>query len=278
MQKEKLEFIEDMWPEVYNSRQNKTILTWPCIGMEEDEGVPCLVVTKERVKGLIPIEESGIILSEDDKVSRRRMMSLIGQEVHFQVTSVSKKKNIFIASRTKAIEKLSEIAWANFKEGEVKTVIARRTVRRMRPSGDLVDIGIYVEIDGIEIFLPVQEISYGWVGKISTFLQPGDIFDVKIMKVDKENKRLDLSLKALLEDPWPSAGERYIKNNIYSGEITGTTKYGVFLEIEPGVNMLCPHPKAGKVNTGDKAAVVITRIDPEERRINGVITRIIRKA
>lgn len=277
MQAEKLEFTEDLWPEVYASRQNRTILSWPCIGIEEINKTPCLVVTKERVKGIIPLDEAGIHVSDDEKISRRRLMTLIGQDISFQVIGIDKKNGIFIGSRLKAMDKLSNSAWSKFEAGQIKTVVARRIVRRTRPNGDIVDIGIYVELDGLEIFLPVQEISYGWVGEIANTIQPGDVFDVKINKVDRENQRLDISVKALQEDPWPAVADRYTKGNIYVGTVTGHADYGVFMDFEPGVNVLCQHPKSGKINKGDKVAVLITRITPEEKKINGVITRVIRR-
>lgn len=82
-------------------------------------------------------------------------MSLIGQELNFMVIGIDKKNNLFIRSRLKAMERLSLAAWDNLKLGQIKTVVARRIVRRPKHDGTVNDIGLYVEIDGIEIFLPV---------------------------------------------------------------------------------------------------------------------------
>lgn len=276
MLSEKLEFMEDLWPEIYSSRQNKTILTWPCTGIEESNDTHCLVVSKERIKGLIPLSESGINISHDDKISRRRLMSLVGQEISIMVIGIDKNNNLFIGSRLKAMEKLSSAAWNKLESGQIKTVVARRIIRRPKEDG-MTDIGLYVEIDGIEAFLPVQELSYGWVGDISSQIQPGDTFDVKVINIDKDKQRLDLSVKALYPDPWPDCVTRYNKNAIYVGTVTGIADYGIFTDFEPGVNALCRHPKSGKLNKGDKVAVLITRIIPNEKKINGVITRVLRR-
>lgn len=277
MLSEKLEFLEDLWPEIYSSRQNKTILSWPCIGIEEVNKTPCLVVSKERLKGLIPLEESGINVSYDDKISHRRLMSLIGQDLNFLVIGIDKKNNLFIGSRLKAMERLSSAAWDTLKPGQTKTAVARRIVRRPKPDGTVNDIGLYVEIDGIEVFLPVQELSYGWVGDISSQIQPGDVFDVKIIAIDKDKQRIDLSVKSLYPDPWPDCAIRYTKNAVYVGTVTGVAEYGIFVDFEPGVNALCKHPKSGKLNKGDRVAVLITRITPDDKKINGVIARVIRR-
>jgi ribosomal protein S1 len=204
-------------------------------------------------------------------------MSLVGQELSFMVIGIDKKNNLFIGSRSRAMERLSSAAWDKLESGQTKAAIARRIIRRSKPDGTVNDIGLYVEIDGIEAFLPVQELSYGWVGDISSQIQPGDVFDVKITGVDKEKQRLDLSVKSLYPDPWPGCADRYAKNAIYVGTVTGIAEYGIFADFEPGVNTLCKHPKSGKLNKGDKVAVLITRITPEDKKINGVITRVVRR-
>ena len=277
MLSEKIEFLEDLWPQIYSSRQNKTILSWPCTGIEEVNKNFCLVISKERLKGLIPLEESGINVSHDEKISRRRLMSLVGQELSFMVIGIDKKNNLFIGSRSRAMERLSSAAWDKLLPGQIKTAVARRIVRRPKPDGTVNDIGLYVEVDGIEVFLPVQELSYGWVGDISSQIQPGDVFDVKIIAIDKDKQRIDLSVKSLYPDPWPGCADRYTKNAVYVGSVTGIADYGIFIDFEPGVNALCKHPKSGKLNKGDRVAVLITRITTDEKKINGVIARVIRR-
>ena len=56
----KIEFHQDFWPEVYASRQNRSVITWPVIRVEEHNDTPCLGVSKERMKVLIPLDEVGI--------------------------------------------------------------------------------------------------------------------------------------------------------------------------------------------------------------------------
>lgn len=115
------------------------------------------------------------------------------------------------------------------------------------------------------------------MGDISSQIQPGDVFEVKIIAIDKEKQRIDLSVKSLYPDPWPGCAERYNMNAVYVGTITGVADYGIFIDFEPGVHALCQHPKSGKLNKGDRVAVMITRITPDDKKINGVIIRVIRR-
>jgi small subunit ribosomal protein S1 len=273
----KIEFQQDIWPEVYASRQNRSVLTWPVIGVEKHDGTMCLVVGKERVKGIIPLEESGIKESDNERTNTYRLIDLVGQEVSFIVLSTNKTDNIFIASRSKAAEKTTSQGWNNLESGQTRTVIARRIFKRPLPDGTLKDVGVFVELEGIESFLPIGEISYGWVDDIESLIQPGDTFDVKILEVDKDKHKLSISVKALYDNPWPECAERYKKGGIYRGTVSNTVFYGVFVNLEPGVTILCNHPKAGTLNRGDQVTVTLTFISPEEKKAKGIISRVIRR-
>ncbi|AEG14495.1 RNA binding S1 domain protein [Desulfofundulus kuznetsovii DSM 6115] len=272
------EFFQDVWPDVFASRQKRKILRWPVVGVkdytirsgEEKKKVQCLVVGKEQVLGIIPFEESGIKPGESAAVNRARMMKYLGQEVAFIVIGLDTENDRFIASRKAALEVLSAQAWPNLKEGMVVTVTARKVYEN----------AVVVEFDGIEAHLPVYEISHGWVDEIYEIIQPGDVFDVKIIELDSENKKVTVSLKALIPNPWPGAAKRYEKNGVYRGTVTGVTRYGVFVALEPGVNALCSHLKSNfRVDKGDVVAIAVRRVELKEDggRVSGSLVRVLRK-
>ncbi|NMA64581.1 MAG: 30S ribosomal protein S1 [Syntrophomonadaceae bacterium] len=272
---------DEAWQEIYSSRQNRSIVWWPVTGVEEisdgEAKVPCLIVTKDQVKGIIPLQESGVTPGATRAQSRGRLVQLIGQDIPFIVIGIDKDNDLFTASRSAATERLNTNTWAELTEGAEKTVIARRIVRRPNKDGTLSETGVMCEIEGVPAFLPIQEISYGWIDKISDFIQPGDVFKAQIVEADREKDRVVISVKALLLDPWPDAATRYIKNGIYNAEVTGVANYGVFCALEPGVNALCKHMRSGKPEKGDQVAVVVTNVDAETRRVNGLVLRILRR-
>ncbi len=271
------EFVHDVWPEVFSSRQNRSILKWTVTGVEEqklrtaegEKKIPCMTVEKERVKGIIPLPESGIKESDNNKINRNRLVKYLGQDVAFVVIAIDQEQDVFIASRKAALGRLAAQAWTNLKEDQIVEAVARR----------INDNGAVVEFNGIEAFLPIYELNHGWVEEITDVIQPGDQFNVKVVNLDPENEKVTVSLKALLPDPWPQATKKYKKNGIYQGIATGTTRYGVFVALEPGVNALCQHLKTDKYNVekGDMVAVRVSTVDGNKRKITGNVIRLIRK-
>lgn len=286
---DKKEFFANVWPEVYSSRQNKSPLKWPVIGVEEhvprqskkdkedkegkDNKVLCLVVGKERVKGLIPLGESGVDPGPSKTMTRSRLLGLLGQELDFIVTHIDTDGEIFLASRKAALERLSGRTWSALKEGEIRTCIARRVHRG----------GVVVEIDGVEGLLPASEISYGWVDEILDVVQPGETFDVKIKELDSEKEKLVVSVKDTVPNPWPDAARRYAAKSYYRGFVTGVTNYGIFVMLEPGVNALLRHFRSGVPRKGDEIAFVINNIDLKLNngqavgRVRGTPVRVLRR-
>ena len=273
---EKKEFFTNVWPEVYSSRQNRIALKWPVIGIEEHvlrfrgeekEKVLCLVVGKERVKGLIPFQESGVDPGPNKHATRNRLLGLLGQELDFVVTNIDIDNEQFLASRKAALERLTSRTWSDLKEGDVRTCIARRVGRV-----------VVVEVGGVEGILPASEISYGWVDEILDVMQPGETFDVKIKELDREKQRLIVSIKDLIPNPWPDAARRYAKNAFYKGVVTGVTNFGIFVALEPGVNALLRHFRSEIPRKGDEIAFVINSIDTKVGKIRGTPIRVLRRA
>ncbi|MDN5375464.1 MAG: small subunit ribosomal protein [Thermacetogenium sp.] len=278
----KKEFVENYWPEVYASRQNRTILTWPVIGVEvhshNNGKIPCMVVGKDRIKGIIPLPESGVEPAASAALTRARLQSYIGQNVSFIVIGIDRENDLFMGSRAEALKVLQAELWPELKENAVKTATVRRIIRRPRNDGSVTELGAVVDLGGIEAFLPIYELSHGWVDDVLNLIQVGDVFDVKIIKVDREAKRVTVSLKDMIPDPWPDAARRYTKGGSYKGKVSGVVDYGVFINLEPGVDALCPHPKAGRVKKGDEVVMLVGKVSPEKRQIRGVIIRVLRRA
>lgn len=265
------------WIEVYSSRQNKSMLKWPVTAIEEHsikgEKILCLVVSKDHLKGIIPFNETGLKPAESHSADRIRLLKYIGQEIAFIVIGIDTENERFIASRKFALARLSARKWPDLKEGSVVHATARRVYDR----------GVIVEFDGIEARLPIWEITYGWVDEMADHIQPGDELDVKIISLDRENERVSVSLKALVPNPWPGALDQYQKGGMYLGKVTGVVNFGVFVELEPGVNALCNHLRTTskfQAELYDQVAVQVTDVsfNNGEGKVKGGVIRIVRKA
>lgn len=293
---EKKVFVSDPWPDIYAAWQNRNsfrgVMQDVVSAVEEyelDGGTePCLVVMKDGIKGIIPLDESGVleIQGEEDNNPRPRLRQLVGQVVAFKVMGVDKEHDLFVASRKAALEEMARRTWEEIEEGQVRTA----TVRLVTPYRVVVDIG------GIQAVIFPSELSWGWVSNPQDAVQVGESFDVKITHVDRENKKVRVSLKELLPNPWKKVPQKYRVGNEYLGSVTGVKEFvkgtdgetinasgsdifvGVFVELEPGVTVLCPPMRYQQVVPGDRVIVRVNRVRPEERRMSGSLVRRIRTA
>ncbi len=139
----------------------------------------------------------------------------------------------------------------------------------------LADFGAFVDLGGVEGLIHVSEFTYGRVQHPSEVVKVGDRFDAKVLKLPKGNERVSLSRKALLPDPWTGVSERYSVGQKVRGRVLRTTDFGVFVELEPGVEGLLHRSRLPK---GSKAArptlelnseldFFVIEVDPSKCRI-----------
>lgn len=102
----------------------------------------------------------------------------------------------------------------------------------------ITDFGAFVDINGVDGLLHVSEISWGRINKPGDVLKIGDRIKVYVLSVDKENKKISLSMKKLMEDPWSNADVKYPVGNIVLGKVVRFASFGAFVELEPGIDGL----------------------------------------
>lgn len=267
---------KDIWPEIYAAFQNKTILQVEAKGVRnhpiQGKDIPCIQVHYNTVTGIIPANESGLngfpqdpaeieMLPDLDKRKILRSLEnrIVGLPVWILILAVDKENEFFLASRKRALEIMASHTWDRLQEGE----IVPGTVREVYPKSAVVDIG------GIETRVGASEIAWGWVEDARNILERGKTYQVKVLSVDPEQEHVEVSLKQAQPSPWPECAKRYVKGGIYSGTVSGVIDKGVFVNLEPGVDIFVHHPKFTRVKKGDKVRVLIHRVDIESQRIYG---------
>lgn len=267
---------DDSWPEIYSAFQNKTILQVEAKGVRnhavQGKEIPCVQVHYDNVTGIIPANESGLngfpqdpaeieMLPDLDKRKILRSLEnrIVGLPVWILILAVDKENEFFLASRKRALEIMASHTWDRLKEGE----IVPGTVREVYPKSAVIDIG------GIETKVGASEIAWGWVEDARNILERGKTYQVKVLSVDPEQEHVEVSLKQAQPSPWPECAKRYVKGGIYSGTVSGVIDKGVFVNLEPGVDIFVHHPKFTRVKKGDKVRVLIHRVDIESQRIYG---------
>ncbi|MCB0657873.1 MAG: 30S ribosomal protein S1 [Saprospiraceae bacterium] len=142
------------------------------------------------------------------------------------------------------------------------------------------DYGAFLEITpGVEGLIHVSEVS--WSNQpvnAREFFQLGQEFEAKIVTIDREERKMSLSLKQLTNDPWDDLETKYPIGSRHSGEVKNLTPYGVFVELEEGIGGMVhisdlswtkrySHPSEF-TKVGEKIEVVILEIDKDNRKLS----------
>lgn len=171
--------------------------------------------------------------SEIDLGQPKAPKKYIEKTYRFHVIEHRRQGNRFIVSRTKIVEEDREKQAARTREKlEVDAVMEGR-VTSLTNFGAFVDLG-----GGVEGMVHVSELSHRTVNHPKEVVKKGKTVKVKVLKIEEEGKRISLSIKALEPDPWKAFAEKYPRGASFEGKITGKTEFGVFVEVEPGIEGL----------------------------------------
>ncbi len=141
------------------------------------------------------------------------------------------------------------------------------------------DYGVFVEVEnGVEGFMKVVDMSWStYLRSAGEFVKEGDLVKVKVLSIDAEARKLSLGMKQLTKDPWTDITEKYQIRTKHEGIIRNLKEFGVFVELEPGIEGLVylsdiswtkriKHP-SDLFKLGDKIEVLVMDIDTKERRL-----------
>jgi len=229
-----------------------------------------------KVKGGLSVDLGGINAflpgSQIDLKPVRNLDSLIGQRLRFKVIKFNRKRNNIVLSRRTLLEEerkqTREETLKNVKEGEIVEGIVK----------NLTDYGAFVDLGGVDGLLHITDIAWGRIGHPSERLSMGDRIKVKVLHFDREKEKVSLGLKQAMPDPWDSVPKKYPVGSRLKGKVVNTTDYGVFVELEEGVEGLVhiseltwskklKHPSK-VVRLGDTVEVMVLDCDPGKRRIS----------
>ena len=197
---------------------------------------------------------------------------LENKELEFKVIKLDRVRNNVVVSRRAVVEKEMEAERVELLQNLEEGQIMKGTVK------NLTDYGAFVNLGGLDGLLHITDIAWKRVKHPSDVLEVGQELDVRVLKFDRERNRVSLGLKQLGEDPWADIARRYPESTRIFGKITNITDYGVFVELEEGVEGLVHvsemdwtnknvHPS--KVcHLGDEVEVMVLEIDSERRRIS----------
>jgi small subunit ribosomal protein S1 len=223
---------------------------------------------KSEIRAFLPA-------SQVDLRPQNNLDKLIGKDLEARITKLS--NDGIVLSRRVYLEEQRELqrkrTLSTLSEGKI---ISGKVVK-------IIDGGVFVDLIGVEGFVPISELSWGRVKHSSDVVSVGDEITVVILKID-ENERVLLSLKQAKPDPWTSVEDKYRPGAKVMGKAVSIMDFGVFVELEPGVDGLVHvseitwtkrfrHPKE-VVPIGSHVEVVVLEVDSDKRRISLSLRRL----
>ena len=257
------------------SMKSRRVITGTIAGIEHMDESPDLayaVVYHGAFKVIIPASE--MFEFDEDAADNYRGATLsrrLGAEIDYVVKGIETDAGVAAGSRLEAMrQRRREYYLDTDRNGhhqlEAGDIAEARVVSVIRP-------GTFVELFGIEQFIPLEELSYlRWVDATPHF-RVGDRVLVKILELarsDRNNISLKLSVKQAGEDAFKQAISRFKVGNIYVGNVTMITAVGVFVSFE-NVSCLCQFPKRKRPAIGSPVTVRILGVDLERLRLWGAI-------
>ena len=272
-----METVDDGWGETRLSREKaRRAESWLMLERSFSTGDAIKGILNGKVKGgfTVDINEIRAFLpgSLVDIRPLRETAHLEGRSLEFKVIKLDQRRNNVVVSRRAVLEEESsaerEALLASLHEGqEIKGIVK-----------NLTDYGAFVDLGGLDGLLHITDMAWRRVRHPSEMVNVGEEVPVKILRFDRENKKVSLGMKQLGDDPWVDIARRYPQGTRVVAKVTNLTDYGCFAEIEEGVEGLVhvsemdwtnrnAHPSK-VVTVGDEVEVMILSIDEDRRRIS----------
>ncbi len=230
-----------------------------------------LIVPIGMLRGFVPASQLSVMRrAEGEETPDVRWSKMVGEPIKVVVIEVDRARHRLILSERSALQETRETIkdrlLDELQEGAIKT--GRVT--------SLADFGAFVNIDGADGLVHLSEISWERIEHPGEVLKVGQEVKVKVIAVDQERKRIGLSIRQLLPDPWVVKVSNLKEGQLVEGTITHLTKFGAFAKLDEDLEGLIHiselsdqrinHPKE-VVKEGDVVTLRVIKVDIERRRI-----------
>ncbi|MBC8044856.1 MAG: 30S ribosomal protein S1 [Rhizobacter sp.] len=272
-----LESIEDKMGQLILSKRKADITrTWERINESMEKGTIISGRIISRVKGGMVVTLSGVEAflpgSQIDVKPVRDFDALVGENMDFKVVKINLLTQNIVVSHKVIIEQeyeqrrkemLANIKVGMVLEGSVKNIT---------------DFGLFVDLGGLDGLVHITDITWGRISHPSEAVKLDDIIKVVVTGYDEEKGRVSLGMKQLTPHPWENIEERYPVGGRVKGKVVSITEYGVFVEIEKGIEGLVhisemswtqhiKHPNQF-VSMGQEVECMVLNIDKDNTKLS----------
>jgi small subunit ribosomal protein S1 len=231
-----------------------------------------LIVPIGSLRGFVPASQISVLRRVDSSAEtpEQRWGKMVNDKIRVRVIEVDRERRRLILSERAALQETRETL-----KDRLLDELQEGAIRNGRVTS-LADFGAFVNIDGADGLVHLSEITWDRITHPNEVLKVGQEVKVKVISMDRERKRIGLSIRQLLPDPWMKKVEGLREGQLIEGTITHLTKFGAFARIGDDLEGLIhvselseqriAHPKE-VVKEGDVVTLRVIKIDPERRRI-----------
>lgn len=283
------------WDMLREALLKETVLLGVVDQVKGDMETGDLVLYINSIQGIIPHDEIGEYIPP-------RLTGFIGREVAFKVTLLDREKDTVYLSCKAAWEAKAPETLQELRESSAELIKVRKEINTIRPAnaeeitpelrqqmkelitkakevgptvtGVIINVQenlALVDIGFVMATLPVTEISWSYVKDARELLHEDMCFNFKVYSIDFDKKRVRVSLKATMKDPWTTyVEERYVKEAMCRGKVIGfTKKNNLVIELEPGINAFCGKNENQEYEIGAGVKVRLGMVDIVKHFIGG---------
>ncbi|MBT5252341.1 MAG: S1 RNA-binding domain-containing protein [Chloroflexi bacterium] len=229
------------------------------------------VVESEGVQGFVPLSQLvGPARELYVPGGEPPKEGFIGMEVEFKIIELNRRRNRAIFSERAALQ-----AWKQIQKMRLVQELTEGEVRKGRVAG-ISNFGAFVDLGGADGLIHISELSWEPVKSPDEIVTVGTEIDVFVLRVDRENLKIALSLRRLQPEPWDEIEAKFAVGQTVTGTVTKLANFGAFARIDRGIeglihiselaHQVIKHPR-DVVTEGDELELKIIRIEPERRRL-----------
>lgn len=253
----------------------KELRAWDVITKLFNDNKPVEGMVTHKVKGGLSVDIGIPAFLPGSQIDLQRVTDFdqyVGQKITANILKINKKRGNVIISRRKYLSEARSESRKKILDVLNESQVLQGTVKNITNYGAFIDIG------GVDGLLHITDMTWGRISHPSELLNIGDQITVKVLSFDKDNEKISLGLKQLIENPWEKAAAHIKVGDKVKGTVSSIADYGLFVEVAKGVEGLVHISEISwtdritdlhkKFKVGDQVEVLVVSFDKENRRMS----------
>lgn len=231
-----IEEVEDFNGNIVLSYENaKAMRAWARIMDLHERNEPVEGLVTHKVKGGLNVDIGIPAFLPGSQVDLHRVTNFdqyVGETIIADIIKVNKKRGNVIISRRKYLSSKRDVSRKSVLENIEADAVITGIVK------NITNYGVFIDVGGVDGLLHITDMTWGRISHPSEMVNLGEEIRVKVLSIDKVNNKVSLGLKQLEGNPWKNIEGKVEIGSIIKGKVASVTDYGLFIEVEKGVEGL----------------------------------------